>query len=205
MDEIKAVLEKIGSVSEEVNVDAVFGKPETFGDRVLIPVAEIAYGFGVGAGVAPSGAGEVEAGEEEAEEAAEVSEEETEAADGGAAGGAGGGAGAKARPIAYIEVGPDGTKVEPIMDEQKIALAGILLGAWAVGWAGVVLKYPVQKRGEKTRLMERIQRNGLVWYAFTGPGSAFRHACFTRLGGASRGQWASLNLGHTVERRSGSC
>ena len=136
MDEIKAVLEKIGSVSDEVNVDAVFGKPETFGDRVLIPVAEIAYGFGVGAGVAPSGPGEAE--EKEAEEAAETPEDE--AVNSGPAGGAGGGAGAKARPIAYIEIGPDGTKVESIMDEQKIAFAGILLGAWAVGWAGVVLK-----------------------------------------------------------------
>jgi hypothetical protein len=26
------------------------------------------------------------------------------------------------------------------MDQQKIALAGILLSVWAVGWAGVVLK-----------------------------------------------------------------
>lgn len=137
MDEIKTVLEKIGAVSEEVNVDAVFGKPETFGDRVLIPVAEISYGFGVGAGVAPHGTGEAEA-EEEAVVTPE--EDEAEAPEEGAAGGAGGGAGAKARPIAYIEVGPDGTKVESIMDEQKIALAGILLGAWAVGWAGVVLK-----------------------------------------------------------------
>lgn len=46
--------------------------------------------------------------------------------------------------------------------------------------------------------MERIQRNGLVWYAFAGPGFDFVHACFTRLGGVSTGQWASLNLGHTV-------
>ena len=136
MDEIKAVLEKIGSVSDEVNVDAVFGKPETFGDRVLIPVAEIAYGFGMGAGFGPSGGNEAE----EAEATAESGKDEAEAEDDGMAGGGGGGAGAKARPIAYIEVGPDGTKVEPIVDEQKIAFAGILLGAWAVGWAGVVLK-----------------------------------------------------------------
>lgn len=136
MDEIKAILEKIGSVTEEVNVNAVFGEPETFGDRVLIPVAEIAYGFGAGAGVAPSG------GPSEAKEGEEGDEEEIETAEteAGAAVGAGGGAGARARPIAYIEVGPDGTKVESIMDEQKIALAGILLSAWTVGWVGVVLK-----------------------------------------------------------------
>ncbi|MHB1319751.1 MAG: hypothetical protein ACYCYF_14150, partial [Anaerolineae bacterium] len=56
------------------------------------------------------------------------------------ASGAGGGAGAHVRPIAYIEVGPDGTHVKPIVDEQKVALAGILLGFWAVGWVGLVLK-----------------------------------------------------------------
>lgn len=128
MDEIKAILEKIGAVSEAVNVDAVFGKPEVAGDRVLIPVAEISYGFGMGAGVAPRG--DAEASEEEAE-----GSESDEPAVGG-----GGGAGGHARPIAYIEIGPDGTRVESIMDEQKIALAGILLSAWAIGWVGLVLK-----------------------------------------------------------------
>jgi uncharacterized spore protein YtfJ len=127
MDEIKAVLEKISAISETVNVDAVFGKPETAGDRVLIPVAEIAYGFGVGAGVAPQGA----KSPDEEEAAGPTSEPAV---------GAGGGAGGRARPIAYIEIGPDGTKVESIMDEQKIALAGILLSAWAIGWVGLVLK-----------------------------------------------------------------
>lgn len=56
--------------------------------------------------------------------------------------------------------------------------------------------------------MERIDHNGLVWYAFAGPGcdfvpacsrhDGFRHACFTRLGGVSEGQWSALNLGNTV-------
>ncbi len=51
--------------------------------------------------------------------------------------------------------------------------------------------------------MERIDHNGLVWYAFAGPGrdsapGGFRHACFTRLGGVSAGQWSTLNLGSTV-------
>jgi uncharacterized spore protein YtfJ len=67
-------------------------------------------------------------------------EDLTESAAEDVAMGAGGGAGAHARPIAYIEVGPDGTRVKPIMDEQKVALAGILLGFWAIGWVGLVLK-----------------------------------------------------------------
>ena len=56
--------------------------------------------------------------------------------------------------------------------------------------------------------MQRIDHNGLVWYAFAGPGRdfmpeagkpvSFRHGCFTRLGGVSAGQWSALNLGSTV-------
>lgn len=150
MDELKTLLEKIGSIGDEINVDAVFGKPETVGDRVLIPVAEIAYGFG--AGVGTSGSGECCCAESDDEEACCCADEdeaeaccehdescECERHDEGAGSGGGGGGGGVARPIAYIEVGPEGTKVEPIMDEQKIALAGMLLGAWAIAWVGMVL------------------------------------------------------------------
>lgn len=137
-EEIKALLERLDKVPEEVNVNAVFGKPETVGNRMLIPVAEISYGFGVGVGSVPQC-------EDEAGEAVEPGEEtygsaEVEAAEKEPPSGAGGGAGARARPIAYIELGPEGTQVKPIMDEQKIALAAILLGAWTVGWLGLVLK-----------------------------------------------------------------
>ena len=163
MDEIKTMLEKIGSIGDNINVDAVFGKPQTVEGRVLIPVAEIAYGFGAGFGVGSPECGceeecccQAEAAEEDAccchAEAAEEGaccaeaeehaccEVEAGAEEGSAAVGGGGGAGGKARPIAYIEVGPDGTRVTPIMDEQKIAFAGMLLGAWTVGWVAVVLK-----------------------------------------------------------------
>lgn len=132
MDELKVMLEKIGSIGDEINVDAVFGKPETVGDRVLIPVAEIAYGFGAGMGIGGPPCCE-EPDDEEGDERCECDAEHVEGAGGG-----GGGAG-RARPIAYIEVGPEGTRVEPIIDEQKIALAGILLSAWAIAWAGPTL------------------------------------------------------------------
>jgi len=46
--------------------------------------------------------------------------------------------------------------------------------------------------------MQRVQQDGLVWYTFAGPGFHFPHACFTRLGGVSTGQWSALNLGSTV-------
>ena len=50
--------------------------------------------------------------------------------------------------------------------------------------------------------MQRIEHNGLVWYTFAGPGRDSEHscvhACLTRLGGVSAGQWSALNLGSTV-------
>ena len=124
MEAVKALFEKLDRVSEEVNVNAVFGTPETIDGVTLIPVAEIMYAFGVGVGSGSS---------DECDEAsADADADEGEAAIGGAA--------AKARPIAYITVGPEGARVQSVVDEQKVALAGILLGFWAIGWTGLVLK-----------------------------------------------------------------
>jgi uncharacterized spore protein YtfJ len=135
MEKMQELFEKFESVTDKANVDAVFGKPEKVGERTLIPVAEVAYGWGIGMceamGMCGCGAPNVEMEVEmEAGEEAEPSEAE----------GAGGGAGAKVRPLAYIEVGPKGTKVEAIIDEQKVALAGILLTAWIMGWVGLLIK-----------------------------------------------------------------
>ena len=137
MEALDSIFERIDRMSEEVNVDAVFGEPREAGEHTLIPVASVKYGFGVGSGTAegmesPAAEIDVELGEAE--------EPEEGAKPGGKAQGAGGGAGAKARPLAYIDIGPDGVSVKSIMDEQTIALAGILLSAWAVGWLAVVLK-----------------------------------------------------------------
>lgn len=164
METLQALIKRLEKVSEEVNVDAVFGKPQTIEGRVLIPVAELSYGFGMGIGSGPScdcachskGEGDADCcdGEEacdcacHSEDASDVEaecccgEEACDCCDGqaGSVLGGGGGAGAKVRPIAYIEVGPEGVHVQSITDEQKIALAGILLSAWAVGWVGLVLK-----------------------------------------------------------------
>ncbi len=46
--------------------------------------------------------------------------------------------------------------------------------------------------------MQRYTANGLVWYTFEGAGPGLTHALLTRLGGVSRGPYASLNLGSTV-------
>jgi len=134
MEKMQELFEKFESVTDKANVDAVFGKPEKVGERTLIPVAEVAYGWGMGMGEAPNVEMEVEM------EAREESEPSEAGGEGEKAQGAGGGAGARVRPLAYIEVGPEGAKVEAIIDEQKVALAGILLTAWIMGWVGLLIK-----------------------------------------------------------------
>jgi uncharacterized spore protein YtfJ len=52
----------------------------------------------------------------------------------GAEGEGGGSGGMSVRPVAVVEVTPESTAVKPIVDEQKLALAGALLIGWAVFW-----------------------------------------------------------------------
>ncbi len=135
MEAIKALFERLDKVPDEVNVNAVFGTPETIAGITLIPVAEIMYGFCAGVGSGPS-----REYDEDDECCRDEAAADADTDEGKTAVGAGGGAGAKARPIAYIAVGPEGARVQPIVDEQKVALAGMLLGFWAIGWVGLVLK-----------------------------------------------------------------
>jgi uncharacterized spore protein YtfJ len=89
---------------------------------VLIPVAVVGSGFGLGFGQGAS---------------AEQQEHEAPAAEGE---GGGSLAGAGTRPIAVIEVSTDDTIIRPIIDETKIALAGVALGAWSVFWVMATLR-----------------------------------------------------------------
>jgi hypothetical protein len=41
--------------------------------------------------------------------------------------------------VAVVEVTPEETWVKPVIDEQKLALAGVLLAAWAVFWVARTL------------------------------------------------------------------
>jgi len=113
--EIQTLLDSFADMRKKANVNAVFGKPVTAEGRTVIPVAEIGYGFAMGFGQGPA------AEEETAEETAEET---------GGGGGAGGGV--KARPLAIVEVTPEGTWVKPIVDEQKVTLAGAMLAGWTV-------------------------------------------------------------------------
>lgn len=91
---------------------AVFSEPIEAGDYKVITATEstimLGYGFGGGGGVN--------------QESQEEDESEQEGALGFGGGGGGGGT-ATARPVAAIEIGPHGVRVEPIVDPTKIAVA----------------------------------------------------------------------------------
>jgi uncharacterized spore protein YtfJ len=118
--DVEALLEMLADLRERANVDACFGEPVVVEGRTVIPVAKVAYGFGMGGGHTTA----VE----------EATAEEAEEPDDGASSGGGGGGGVLAQPFAVVEVTPEGTRVAPVIDEQKVALAAGLLAGWSVFW-----------------------------------------------------------------------
>jgi uncharacterized spore protein YtfJ len=113
-------LERMFDLLEEMHgtasVQAVFGEPQEVEGRILIPVAAVRTGFGMGFGELP----------------ADQEPEDQDAEEGKQSGGSGGSA--RVRPVALIEVTPQQTVIKPILDETKVALAGLGLVAWIVFW-----------------------------------------------------------------------
>jgi uncharacterized spore protein YtfJ len=104
------VINKLFEVAEPAKT---FGKPVKSGDYTIITASEAYVAMGVGFGVG--------LGTEKTNEGAEEQVQATDEVDGG--GGGGGGGVAVGRPVAAISVGPDGVRVEPVVDVTKIALA----------------------------------------------------------------------------------
>ena len=125
-DYIQSLFDVVEDLRRKANVNAAFGRPVTAEGRTVIPVAEVGYGFGLGFGSAGA----------EGEEAAEGE-------------GGGGGGGVRARPLGVVEVTAEGVRVEPVVDEQKIALAGVLLTGWIVYWVARALVH-IFGRGSET-------------------------------------------------------
>lgn len=137
--EANALMERLFVVAQP---EMVFGEPVTQGEYTVITAREITvglgFGYGGGGGVGPAGKeGESEAG------AAQMAEGTGEAA--GYGGGGGGGGSGAARPVAVIEIGPAGVRVEPVIDPTKIAIAMFTtLGAMGT----MLLKMVRQMRAE---------------------------------------------------------
>ena|SRR5712692_4602746 len=92
-------------LANSATVKAVYGEPVAVGNRTVIPVAHICYGFGGGGGE--------QKGEKEGR-------------------GGGGGGGVLAKPCGALEVTPEGTRFIAFPDNRRVAFAlamGFLLGA----------------------------------------------------------------------------
>ena len=135
--EFEVITESIGSQKEATELmeklvaaghaDNVFSPPVENGEYMVITAAEtrVGMGFGYGGGGGTEGSTEGEEGVEGAQSPKMV----------GYGGGGGGGGAAMARPVAIIEIGPNGARIEPIIDPTKIALAflSMLITVFATG------------------------------------------------------------------------
>lgn len=99
--------EVVGRLFETGRPEGAFSDPVTQGEYTVITAAEVSVSMGIGFG---GGGGSAQ-------------DEDEEIPSEGFGGGGGGGGVATARPVAAIEIGPEGIIVEPIVDVTKIALA----------------------------------------------------------------------------------
>jgi uncharacterized spore protein YtfJ len=123
---LEEILNRIGQVHERASVKTVFGEPLQVDGRTIIPVAKVRYGFGVGFG--GLGRGTKEKAEEPSGE------------------GGGGGAGVSITPVALLEITGQETKVKPVVDVTRLAVAGMLLAAWNVLWITYTIRRISAKR-----------------------------------------------------------
>ena len=109
------------SLLSNATVKSVYGDPVTFGDRTIVPVARVAYGFGGGfgsrlkSGEAPALTGDVAAPRGPGEE------------------GGGGGGGVAAMPLGVVEVTPTRTRFIRFGEGRRLAAAaaiGLAAGIW---------------------------------------------------------------------------
>ncbi|MFB0546081.1 MAG: spore germination protein GerW family protein [Anaerolineae bacterium] len=103
---LERMFETLERIREAAHVNAVFGQPEVVGEKTIIPIAQVGYGFGMGFGE-EGGPAEGEPGK------------------------GGGGGGVSARPVAVLEVTPEETRLTPVVDATRMAIAGVIFSAWA--------------------------------------------------------------------------
>lgn len=131
--------EPIRQMIERLGAAAVFGEPTTQNGAVVIPVAQVQFGFGYGGGYGHG----PESSTTEAGAAGEA----------GSGGGTGGGAGGRSTPRGFIHIGADEVKFQPITDETRIPIAGILMIAWIVFWVMATVR-TIAKAVAKTQQMK---------------------------------------------------
>ncbi len=114
------LIDRIGEVQGKATVRTVFGDPVEVHGRTIIPVAKVSFGFGMGMG------------RDKRKDDEKYDDDHHRAA--------GEGGGAVMRPLAVIEISDGQTKVTPIADVTRIALAAIALAAWGIFWVSRTIR-----------------------------------------------------------------
>lgn len=104
---LAAIQETMDRFLEVADVKSVYGQPVEHGDTLVIPAAEVLCGMAFGAGY---GYGKSNDPEEQNQ---------------GGGGGGGGGGRTFSRPVAVIVAGPEGVRIDPVIDITKLGLAGL--------------------------------------------------------------------------------
>jgi len=115
---VSTILDRIRATAR---VELVYGEERKVGDKVIIPVAAVAYTFGGGGG---GGAG---SGPHNGHNPGAMSED----MGAGVGGGGGGGGSVRVQPVGVLEVTEDETRLVPILDWTRI-ITTALTGAAAV-------------------------------------------------------------------------
>jgi uncharacterized spore protein YtfJ len=129
---VESIDGNIDRMLEVAAVEAVYGSPIQQGDTVIIPAAEVSAYMGFGMGIGSGG--------------------DDESNQGGEGGGGGGGGFSLSRPVAVIVSGPEGVRVEPVVDVTKIAVAALTAGVFMFGMLANLNKMRRNFRAVERRL-----------------------------------------------------
>ena len=115
MNPLTLLEEIFDRIKSSATVDTLFGEPRTIGDKTVIPVARVSFGFGAGGGEGVSAAPDRNG---------------TEAVRGG---GGGGGGGVHAQPAGFLVITPEEARFLPAVGwpHYLVGMAsGVLLGLY---------------------------------------------------------------------------
>ncbi len=124
MDIMKTFFKHVEEVTGSLDVNVVFGPPETVGNTTIIPLSEVMVGFGGNA----------------AQEADEQDQSDVTAGDEHVVVRTDDGGYARVRPIGYVEINEKEARVQPVVDSERITMGAFLLSLWTLGWVGLAVK-----------------------------------------------------------------
>lgn len=128
-ENMKFSLQALDKYLAAARIETVFSAPVVNGNFTTIMCSEVAsgggFGFGRGFGPVPPDAKPAPEAAGEPLSRGEVQNPVPTNAPLGGGTGMGGGGGASSRPLAVISIGPDGVRVQPIVDATKIGLAAL--------------------------------------------------------------------------------